>query len=153
MHGSYRQDQKGRKLLGFIDRRLFACRHRRCCRLHKTIEAYLFGPIPVAWALAVGGILMIAIEFFYEKNKSAIRTHNLDDVTYRQALFIGIAQVFSMWPGTSRSMITIVAALIVGLDMLAAAEFSFLLSASNIIGSDCNFSARKLGCSHTGRRH
>jgi undecaprenyl-diphosphatase len=103
--------------------------------LHKKIEAVLFGPIPVAWALAVGGILMIVVEYFYSRNKSANRTTNLDLVTFRQALIIGIAQVFAMWPGTSRSMITIVAALLVGMDMLAAAEFSFLLALPTLMGA------------------
>jgi undecaprenyl-diphosphatase len=104
--------------------------------LHKQIEANLFGPIPVAWALAVGGILMIVAEYFYERRKSsAPRTSDIDMVTFRQALIIGIAQVLAMWPGTSRSMITILAALLVGLDMLAAAEFSFLLALPTLVGA------------------
>jgi len=104
--------------------------------LHKKIEAFLFGPIPVAYALAVGGILMIAVEYFYRRSKSAKpRITDLDMITFRQALIIGIAQIFAMWPGTSRSMITIVAALLVGLDMLAAAEFSFLLALPTLMGA------------------
>lgn len=104
--------------------------------LHKKIEANLFGPIPVAWALAVGGVLMIVAEYFYERKKSPKpRTDNLDMVTFRQALIIGIAQVLAMWPGTSRSMITILAALLVGLNMLAAAEFSFLLALPTLMGA------------------
>jgi undecaprenyl-diphosphatase len=104
--------------------------------LHKQIEANLFGPIPVAWALAVGGVLMIVAEYFYERKKSPKpRTSDLDMVTFHQALIIGIAQVLAMWPGTSRSMITILAALLVGLDMLAAAEFSFLLALPTLMGA------------------
>ena len=104
--------------------------------LHKKIEAFLFGPIPVAYALAVGGVLMIAVEYFYRRNKSTKpRITDLDMITFRQALIIGIAQIFAMWPGTSRSMITIVAALLVGLDMLAAAEFSFLLALPTLMGA------------------
>jgi len=103
--------------------------------LDDTIEAYLFGPVPVAWALAVGGIVMIIVEYFYRKSKSTSRICNLDMVTFHQALIIGIAQVLAMWPGTSRSMITILAGLLVGLDMLAAAEFSFLLALPTLMGA------------------
>jgi undecaprenyl-diphosphatase len=104
-------------------------------KFHKQIEAYLFGPIPVAWALAVGGIGMIVVEFFYRRSPGVVRTTDISMVTWRQALIIGCAQVFAMWPGTSRSMITILAALIVGLDMLAAAEFSFLLALPTLTGA------------------
>ena len=103
--------------------------------LDETIEAYLFGPVPVAWALAVGGVVMIVVEYFYRKDKSTGRIRDLDMVTFRQALIIGIAQVLAMWPGTSRSMITILAGLLVGLDMLAAAEFSFLLALPTLMGA------------------
>jgi undecaprenyl-diphosphatase len=97
--------------------------------LHKKIEANLFGPIPVAWAMAVGGVLMIVVEYFYKRAKSAnSRIGDIGNVMYWQALAIGIAQVLAMWPGTSRSMITILTAMVVGLDLIAAAEFSFLLA-------------------------
>lgn len=96
---------------------------------HKQIEKYLFGPIPVVYALAAGGVLMIVVEyFFWVRNKDARRITQVDQVEYWQALVIGCAQCLAMWPGTSRSMITIIAALVVGLDMVAAAEFSFLLA-------------------------
>lgn len=104
--------------------------------LHKTIKAYLFGPVPVAWALFIGGIVMIVVEYFYERKKSpSPRTSDLNLITFRQALIIGIAQVLAMWPGTSRSMITMIAALLVGLDMVAAAEFSFLLALPTLTGA------------------
>ena len=96
---------------------------------HKQIEEHLFGPRPVVYALAVGGVLMIVVEyFFWLRNKGARRISQVDQVRYWQALVIGMAQCLAMWPGTSRSMVTIIAALVVGLDMVAAAEFSFLLA-------------------------
>jgi undecaprenyl-diphosphatase len=128
------RDSKGLKLLGllviaFLPAAIVGV------PLHHKIEAYLFGPVPVAYALAVVGVLMIAVEYFYRRNKTISRVTDLDFITFRQALFIGIAQILSMWPGTSRSMITIVAALLVGLDMIAAAEFSFLLALPTLLGA------------------
>ena len=97
--------------------------------LHKSIKEHLFGPVPVCIALAVGGAAMIAAEyFFWIRNRARPRTASLDAVAFRQALIVGLAQCLSLWPGTSRSMVTIVAALIVGMDMVTAAEFSFLLA-------------------------
>jgi len=97
--------------------------------LHKHIKAYLFGAGTVCAALVVGGVAMIVIEqFAWRRRKDVQRTTNLDDVRFRQALVIGVAQCLAMWPGTSRSMVTILAGLIVGLDMITAAEFSFLLA-------------------------
>lgn len=97
--------------------------------LHKPIKEHLFSPLPVCWALAVGGVLMIVVEGLYRhRTRHRHRAAALDALLFRKALFIGFAQCLAMWPGTSRSMITIVAGLIVGLDMVAAAEFSFLLA-------------------------
>ncbi len=102
--------------------------------IHKTIEQQLFAPIPVAYGLAVGGVMMILVErFIFKKNKS--HTVGIENVSFSQAAIIGIAQVLAMWPGTSRSMITIVAAVLVGLDMVTAAEFSFLLALPTLVGA------------------
>jgi undecaprenyl-diphosphatase len=95
--------------------------------LHEQIKEQLFRPLPVAIALAFGGVLMIAAEIFWRRRKGP-RIESIDGLTYAQAFFIGMAQVLAMWPGTSRSMITIVAALLVGMAMVPAAEFSFLLA-------------------------
>jgi len=102
--------------------------------LHKLITHQLFAPVPVAYGLAVGGVLMIIIErFVFKKNK--LHTVGIENISYLQAAVIGIAQVLAMWPGTSRSMITIVAAVLVGLDMVTAAEFSFLLALPTLLGA------------------
>ncbi len=110
---------------------------------HKKIEENLFGPVPVAYALAVGGVLMIVVEhFFWKRRRDTQRITEVDKVFYWQAAVIGFAQVLAMWPGTSRSMITILAALVVGMDMIAAAEFSFLLALPTL-GAATVFSAYK----------
>jgi undecaprenyl-diphosphatase len=96
---------------------------------HHKIEEYLFGPVPVALALGVGGVLMIVVEhFFWRRRRNSPRVGDVAKVLFWQGLVIGLAQCLAMWPGTSRSMITILAGLVVGLDMMAAAEFSFLLA-------------------------
>lgn len=100
--------------------------------LHKKIKALLFGPWPVAAALVIGGLVMIAIELVRaEKAKRAgvpaIGLEGLEHVTPRRALAIGLGQCLSMWPGSSRSMCTIVAGQLSGLSTATAAEFSFLL--------------------------
>jgi len=100
--------------------------------LHRRITEHLFNPVSVIAALAVGGVLMIVVEHYFGRRRSRrAGTPRVTDVVqtrYGQALVIGLAQVLAMWPGTSRSMITILAALVIGFDMLAAAEFSFLLA-------------------------
>ena len=86
----------------------------------------LFSVPVVATMFIVGGIVFLILEHFYkEKNHT---TTNVEDVTMKQAVWIGVAQVFALIPGTSRAGSTIVGALLVGLSRKAAAEFSFLLA-------------------------
>jgi len=94
--------------------------------LNDPIKAHLFAPWPVIGALFVGAWLMLAVAW----NQTLLQRNaarDLDDVDWRIALLIGFGQCIAMWPGTSRSMMTIVAALLLGLRPKAAAEFSFLL--------------------------
>jgi undecaprenyl-diphosphatase len=95
--------------------------------LRKTIKERLFGPVPVAAALIVGGVLMIAIERIRAK-KQVEGARGLEHVTPARALWIGLGQCFSLWPGASRSMCTIVAGQLAGLSTSTSAEFSFLLA-------------------------
>ncbi|MGH7272794.1 MAG: undecaprenyl-diphosphate phosphatase, partial [Polyangiaceae bacterium] len=95
--------------------------------LRKTIKAHLFGPLPVAAALIVGGVVMIVIERFRART-GAVGDEGLERVTRGRALAIGIGQCLSLWPGASRSMCTIVAGELGGLSTATAAEFSFLLA-------------------------
>jgi undecaprenyl-diphosphatase len=95
--------------------------------LGKTIKRLLFGPLPVAAALFVGGVVMIVLERFRRSHHVSGET-GVEQVTWRRALLIGVGQCFSLWPGMSRSMSTIVAGQLSGLSTPTAAEFSFLLS-------------------------
>ena len=91
-----------------------------------AIKEKLFGPIPVAIALFVGGVLMIVVERV-RASKGALGVSGLDQVTPPRALYIGLGQCFALLPGMSRSMCTIVAGQLSGLSTATAAEFSFLL--------------------------
>jgi undecaprenyl-diphosphatase len=98
--------------------------------LDDKIEEFLFGLLPIAIALLLGALLM----YWVEKRKKAKDSgmimeqgRTLDDLTLAHSLTIGFLQCFAMWPGTSRSMMTIVGGYLVGLQRKKAAEFSFLL--------------------------
>lgn len=99
--------------------------------LDKSIEKALFGPWPVVVAWIVGGIVILVLERsgrIPDRGVPAVPGADpMLDITYRQALIIGVAQILALWPGTSRSLTTILAALLVGVAAPAAVEFSFLL--------------------------
>ncbi len=95
---------------------------------HHTIEARLFGVWPVVAALAVGGVFMIAIEPWLRALRRRPAHRSLDAVTGWEAFVIGTAQCLALWPGTSRSMVTLVAGLLLGWPARLAAEYSFLLA-------------------------
>jgi undecaprenyl-diphosphatase len=95
---------------------------------HHWIKEHLFGPGPVAGALLVGGLAILVIEGWRRRAGAAPRYSSVDDLPLRAALVVGLAQCLSLWPGTSRALATIMAALLLGATPLAAAEFSFLLA-------------------------
>lgn len=80
----------------------------------------------VAIMFIIGGIVFLIVEKFYNEEKTHI--DDIEKVTYRQALYIGFAQIFALIPGTSRAGSTIIGAMLVGLNRKASAEFSFLLA-------------------------
>ena len=86
----------------------------------------LFSVEVVAVMFIVGGIIFLIIEYYYKEEKS--HTTEVEAVSYRQALWVGIAQIFSLVPGTSRAGATIVGGLLTGMDRKTSAEFSFLLA-------------------------
>lgn len=90
------------------------------------IKAYLFNPVIVAVSLIVGGIVLIIIDKIVVNKRS--QTDLLENITYKNAFFIGLIQCISMIPGVSRAAATIIGGVFNGLDKKQATEFSFLLA-------------------------
>ena len=96
------------------------------------IEAHLQTPTIIALALIFYGILFIVIENWNKRRTP--KTKELEDISYKTAFLIGLFQVLSIIPGTSRSGSTIIGALILGVSRVAAAEFTFFLAVPVMIG-------------------
>lgn len=92
-----------------------------------VIEANLFSMWPIIFALVVGGIAIIIVSGIRRKHPPAGGAKDLIALTWKMALIIGLLQCVAMWPGTSRSLMTIMGGLLVGLSIRAAVEYSFLL--------------------------
>ena len=91
---------------------------------HRQIKELLFSPRPVAWALIVGGLLMLLVE----RVKPKVTASTLAEISPARALAIGFCQCLSLWPGMSRSGSTIMGGMVFGLDRKVAAEFSFIVA-------------------------
>ncbi len=111
------------------------------------IEAHLHTPAVIAAALIIYGIAFIAIENWNKRRTPSVAT--LQDITYMTALLIGLFQVLSIIPGTSRSGATIVGALLIGVSRVAAAEFTFFLAVPVMFGLSA-IKILKFGFSFTG---
>ena len=86
----------------------------------------MFSVSVVATMFIVGGVIFLLTERWIKHKSPSVES--LEDLTFKQALWVGIAQIFALIPGTSRAGSTIVGALLVGLSRKASAEFSFLLA-------------------------
>lgn len=111
------------------------------------IDALFFNPTTVAITLIVYGIAFIVIERI-NKNKE-FKVHTVKGISYKTAVFIGLFQVLSMIPGTSRSGATIIGAMLLGLSRTAAAEFSFFLAVPVMFGASL-LKLVKFGFAFTG---
>lgn len=97
----------------------------------KVIKAHLFQPVPVALAFIVGGVVIL----WAERRKHAIRVQDVDAMTPMDALKVGLAQIFALIPGTSRSGATIIGGMLFGLSRKAATEFSFFLAVPTLFAA------------------
>ena len=89
---------------------------------HHYIKTYLFTPMTVAVALAVGAILIFIVEARTKKEEVS----SLDEITPKLALGIGMFQCLALWPGFSRSAATIMGGMLLGTKRTVAAEYSFV---------------------------
>ena len=108
--------------------------------LEKPIKNHLFGIWPVALAWALGGLGILAW-VRWGRGRGDVP---MEAFTIRAGLIIGLAQVLALWPGVSRSLVTIIAALAIGATMSAAVEFSFLLGLVTL-GAATGYEALKQG--------
>ncbi len=99
--------------------------------LGKKIKAVLFHPVPVALAFIVGGLVIL----WAERRQHQTRIHTVDQMTWLDALKVGLAQCLALIPGTSRSGATIIGGLLFGLSRQAATEFSFFLAIPTLMGA------------------
>jgi undecaprenyl-diphosphatase len=86
----------------------------------------LFDPTLTAWMFIIGGIAFLIIEYFYKESNARVK--DVKELSFKEAFIIGLFQLLSFIPGTSRAGSTIAGAMVIGVNRKAAAEFSFLLA-------------------------
>lgn len=94
---------------------------------NKIIKAYLFNATTVMLTWAIGGIVILLYARAREKSGKGFAGKPLEELSWKGALAVGFMQCIAMIPGTSRSLMTMLGGLCVGLSVAAAVEFSFLL--------------------------
>jgi undecaprenyl-diphosphatase len=101
----------------------------------KAIKRHLFAPLPVALAFIVGALVILWVERRMRVAPSRVRIDDVDDMRWRDAQKIGIAQAFALIPGTSRSGATIIGGMLFGLSRPAATRFSFFLAIPTLLAA------------------
>lgn len=108
--------------------------------IFKDVIKTLFTVEIVAWMFIIGGVIFLLLEHFYDEKKAHVT--QVEKVNYQQAFWIGVAQIFSLVPGTSRAGATIIGGLLIGLDRKTSMEFSFLL-AIPVMAAVCGYDLLK----------
>ena len=93
---------------------------------HAQIKEYLFNLWAIVFSWFVGGLVILWMARS-PKGQPDRPGLSIEDLTWKHALFIGFMQCIAMWPGTSRSLVTIIGGLLVGMNLTSAVIFSFLL--------------------------
>lgn len=97
------------------------------------LDEHLYNSITVSITLIVYGVLFIVIEIFNKRRNFKI--NDMKELSYRTSLIIGLIQLLSLIPGTSRSGVTILGAMLIGCNRTVSAEFSFFLSIPVMLGA------------------
>lgn len=97
----------------------------------KLIKTHLFHATPVALAFIAGAIIILWVE----RREKPARVLSVDDMTWSDALKVGIAQAFALIPGTSRAGATIIGGMLFGLSRKSATEFSFYLAVPTLVAA------------------
>lgn len=100
--------------------------------LGKLIKEHLFTPAVVATAFILGGFIILWVE---RRQERAVRIQEADDMTWVDALKLGLVQCLALVPGTSRSGATIIGGMLLGLSRKAATDFSFYLAIPTLTGA------------------
>ena len=98
----------------------------------KAIQAHLFTPAVVASTFILGAFVIIWAE---RRPRESVRVHDVDEMSWKDALKVGLVQCFAMIPGTSRSGATIIGGMLLGLSRKAATDFSFYLAIPTLVGA------------------
>ena len=110
-------------------------------------DKYFYNPTCIAIMLILVGILFIIIE---NKNKKEPKVNSIEEITYKDAIIIGLFQIIAaIFPGTSRSGITIIGALLIGISRTTSAEFTFYLAIPAMAGASL-LKLVKFGLGFTG---
>jgi len=101
----------------------------------KAIKAHLFTPMVVASTFIVGGVVILWAERRQAQLPGAVRIQEVEEMSWKDALKVGLVQCLAMVPGTSRSGATIIGGMLMGLSRKAATDFSFYLAIPTLIGA------------------
>ena len=129
--GLFGRDQDGRRLLinvatGMLPAIVIGL------ALNELIKEYLFGLWPTVGAWFCGGLVILVIDRRYKTRRESDAGMTLAELGWKGALLIGLMQCIAMWPGTSRSLVTILGGLFVGLKLREAVIFSFILGMATL---------------------
>lgn len=132
-----------RKVIG----RVFAAFIPTACLgllFYKYIKSHLLNNDSVVLAaLGIGGVILIAFELLHRENSSASRA--ISDISWKQAVLIGVCQSMAMVPGVSRSLATILGGLALGLRRQVVVQFSFLLAIPTMLSATVYDLAKSAG--------